>query len=147
MSTKYIQPGDIIDIVAGSALASDDVVVLVNRIAVVQNAIASGATGSVYVEGMFLLAKTTSQAWVQGDPLFWDPSTSKLTNVGTAAIIAGYAPIAAGSADTTGYVVLSPGYKQMPVQADTVAADLAALKVDFNLLLGKLKAAGSMANS
>ena len=36
---------------------------------------------------------------------------------------------------------------QMPLQADIVAADLAALKVDFNLLLGKLKTAGLMASS
>jgi hypothetical protein len=32
-------------------------------------------------------------------------------------------------------------------QADTVAADLAALKVDFNALLAKLKAAGLMASA
>jgi hypothetical protein len=32
-------------------------------------------------------------------------------------------------------------------QADTTAADLAAMKVDFNLLLAKLQAAGVMASS
>lgn len=37
--------------------------------------------------------------------------------------------------------------KKMPVQAATVAADLAALKVDFNALLTKLKAAGLMASA
>ena len=34
--------------------------------------------------------------------------------------------------------------KKMPAQADTTAADLAALKVDFNLLLGKMRTAGRL---
>ena len=43
--------------------------------------------------------------------------------------------------------ILSTESNQMPVQAATVAVDLAALKVDFNALLTKLKAAGLMATS
>jgi hypothetical protein len=37
--------------------------------------------------------------------------------------------------------------KKMPLQADTTAADLTALKADFNALLLKLKNAGLMATS
>jgi hypothetical protein len=37
-----------------------------------------------------------------------------------------------------------PATTVMPNQADSVAADVAALVVDFNLLLDKLKAAGLM---
>lgn len=36
---------------------------------------------------------------------------------------------------------------EMPVQADSVAADVATLKTDFNALLTKLKNAGLMASS
>ena len=36
---------------------------------------------------------------------------------------------------------------QMPLQADSVAADVAALVADFNALLAALKAAGLMASS
>lgn len=36
---------------------------------------------------------------------------------------------------------------QAAAQADTVAADLAALKVDFNALLAKLRTAGVIASS
>lgn len=36
---------------------------------------------------------------------------------------------------------------KQPAQADTTAADLAALKVDFNALLAKLRAAGILATS
>lgn len=44
-------------------------------------------------------------------------------------------PVAATTA-TAGLV------KKMPAQVDTVAVDLAALKVDFNALLAKLRTAG-----
>lgn len=37
--------------------------------------------------------------------------------------------------------------KKQAAQADTTAADLAALKVDFNALLTKLRAAGVIASS
>lgn len=37
--------------------------------------------------------------------------------------------------------------RQATLQADTTAVDLAALKVDFNALLTKLKASGLMASS
>ncbi|MNR22101.1 hypothetical protein D3C85_1390390 [compost metagenome] len=40
-----------------------------------------------------------------------------------------------------------PATTVMPVQADSVAADVATLVTDFNALLAKLKAAGLMASS
>lgn len=49
--------------------------------------------------------------------------------------------------DGTPYVPLEGTTNQMPVQAATTAVDLAALKVDFNALLTKLKNAGLMASS
>ena len=49
--------------------------------------------------------------------------------------------------DGTPFEPLEGTDNQMPLQADTVAADLAALKVDFNALLTKLKNAGLMASS
>ena len=45
--------------------------------------------------------------------------------------------------DSTGAPL--PTQKQAAHQADTVAADLTALKADFNALLAKLQASGQMA--
>lgn len=42
---------------------------------------------------------------------------------------------------------LVPATTQMPHQADTTAADLTAMKADFNTLLAKLQTAGLMASS
>lgn len=49
--------------------------------------------------------------------------------------------------DGTPFTALSEEANQAAFQADTVAADLAALKVDFNALLDKLQAAGLMASA
>lgn len=47
--------------------------------------------------------------------------------------------------DLPGVAAAVSGFAQAAHQADTVAADLAALKVDFNALLAKLQAAALMA--
>lgn len=67
------------------------------------------------------------------------------TVVSQATIAKSQAPvqIALFKSDGTPYPIIT----KMPLQADTVAADLAALKVDFNLLLGKLKTAGLMSTT
>jgi predicted RecA/RadA family phage recombinase len=149
MSIKYVQPGERINYSnSGSAITSGSVVVLGDRIGVAEVDIAATTgTGSVQLEGVFTLDKTTSQAWAQGDKLFWVTSTSKLSTTATGNIPAGYCFEAAGSSDTTGKIKLFPQPKQMPVQAASVAADAAGAVVDLNLLIAKLKAAGFMANS
>lgn len=58
---------------------------------------------------------------------------------------ASFEPVQLDLFDESGVALVAP--KQMPLQADTTAADLAALKVDFNDLLTKLKNAGLMATS
>lgn len=50
---------------------------------------------------------------------------------------AGMEPIALVNADGTSATI-----QKQAAQADTTAADLAALKVDFNALLAKLRSAG-----
>jgi len=110
MTNKYVQPGDIIDWVngTGSAVVSGQPVVIGKQqmgIALVD--IASLATGSVAKEGVFQLAKNTSQAVTQGQRLFWNASTSKVDNAATInTYFIGFAFAAQGSADTTVLVAL-----------------------------------------
>lgn len=56
-----------------------------------------------------------------------------------------FEPVEIDLFNASGVALATP--TQMPLQADTVAADLAALKVDFNALLTKLKNAGLMASA
>lgn len=147
---NHVADGKVVKYVnTGSAIASGAVVAFGSGVGVaVTDIAATTGEGSVQVEGVFLLAKATGTAWVQGDKLYWDASASKFTKTALANTPAGVAYAAAASGDETGYVKLTDNsVGQAVVQAASVAADVATLVTDFNALLTKLKNAGLMANS
>ncbi len=146
---NYIQPGNKIQYTAGGTLASGAIVVIGKRIAILDVALTNGQVGTATLQGVFKLKKATGTAWVQGDKLFYDAGTGELTKTGAGNTPAGSAFSAAASGDAEGEVLLGEVGEagQMPVQAASVAADTAAMVVDFNALLTKLKNAGLMANS
>lgn len=83
MAKNYIKPGEVIDYVNGTGVAilSGAPVVIGNQqmgIALVDIAIA--ATGSVAKEGVFSLAKNTSDAVTQGQMLWWDATAKEVIN-------------------------------------------------------------------
>lgn len=124
----------------------------------------------LHTEGVFTLVKTTSQVWALGELLYWDPATSKFTNVPGELTAYGVVAKAAGSADTTGNVKLSGGapHSHGPLaqqaaiantaaaaaatagaatpsaaQVDTgIATAVAPLVVSINDILAKLRLAG-----
>jgi predicted RecA/RadA family phage recombinase len=147
--TNYKQPGDIMEYSNSStAISSGDPVVIGNRLGVaITDIAATTGVGSVQMVGVFQLDKDADESFTQGDALFYDASDSTLTKTATGNTWAGYAFEGAETSATSCRVKLEPSPKQMPVQDASVAADTAAMVVDFNLLLGKLKAAGYMANS
>lgn len=71
----------------------------------------AGATVSFSQFGVFSgMPKTVGQAWTVGQKLYWDPATSKFTNVVGALSLVATATKAAAVADTTGELVLVSGY-------------------------------------
>lgn len=50
--------------------------------------------------------KTSGQAWVEGEDLFWDPATGKFTNVAGSLIRVAEVSVAAASGATVGVVIL-----------------------------------------
>src|SRR4051812_27543457 len=62
---------------------------------------AEAAYFTAAVGGKWTLPKTSSQAWTEGQKLYWDDSTKKLTSAGTAGPLAGVAAAIALSAATT----------------------------------------------
>ena len=101
MTNKYVQPGDVIDYTAGSAIASGQVVVMGVRVGVALAAIAAGATGPVQVTGVFTIAKLSSDVVAQGALLYWDNGNSRLTTTVGSNVLAGYATAAAGNGVAT----------------------------------------------
>lgn len=136
MASNYIQPGDIIDWTnsTGSAVASGDPVVVGKQqmgIALVD--IANAASGSVALEGVYQLAKNTSQAITQGQRVFWNASTSKVDNIATInTYFLGYAVAAQGSSDTTVNVLLAEFQEEGPRVLTLAATGAQTLNVgDF----------------
>ena len=77
MTSTYVQPGDTIDVVAGSAISSGDVVKVGQVLGVALADIANGATGSVAVRGVFTCPKVTAAVIAAGESLTWDVSAGK----------------------------------------------------------------------
>lgn len=58
-------------------------------------------------EGVFALAKTTSQAWTEGQPAYWDVANAKASTNPEAGLPIGVITAAAGADDTSGNVRLN----------------------------------------
>lgn len=68
---------------------------------------AEAAQFAAKVTGVFTgLAKTTGEAWVEGQKLYWVTGTSKFSTTSGGNTLVGTAAAAAASADTTGDVRL-----------------------------------------
>jgi len=80
----YLNPGPI-------PIQYDSVVNLQTRIAIAAERIAVGATGSLYVAGVFELPAVANAAFAVGDTLYWDPVAGVLTAVAVGNIPAGWA--------------------------------------------------------
>ena len=101
MTTKFVQPGEVIDYTAGANIASGQVVLMGARIGVALKAIANGETGPVQVTGVFNIAKLSTDNMAQGALLYWDNTNSRLTTTASGNTLAGFAAAAAGASTTS----------------------------------------------
>ena len=101
MTTKFVQPGEVINYTAGANIASGQVVLMGVRIGVALTAIANGSTGPVQVTGVFAIAKLSTDVVAQGAALYWDNTNSRLTTTASGNTLAGYATAAAGNGAAT----------------------------------------------
>lgn len=101
MTTKFVQPGEVIDYTAGANIASGQVVLMGARIGVALKAIANGETGPMQVTGVFNIAKLSTDNMAQGALLYWDNTNSRLTTTASGNTLAGFAAAAAAAATTS----------------------------------------------
>lgn len=145
---NFVQPGDSAEYSnSGSAIASGAMVNTGHRIGIAAKAIAATTgTGTVHFSGVYSLSKSTSESVAAGTQLFADTTAQTVTAVPAAGLIpCGVAHEAAATSDTTVNVRLTSQPKRAAGQADFAGADLAAVKVELNALLAKLRAAGIIA--
>jgi predicted RecA/RadA family phage recombinase len=160
VAQNFIQPGDVIDYTAGGTITSGDVLFsgILPGIALI-----SGVSGDIIpmqIRGVFQVDKTTSLVISQGDKLYFNTGTKKVTKTNTDKYI-GVAVTAEISAATTVQVLLTPDTNAVTNQAAVVAANATAngsdaattqalansLKTTVNNILTELKAAGLMASA
>lgn len=101
MTTKFVQPGDVIDYTAGANIVSGQVVLIGARIGVALRDIANGKVGSMAMTGVFTIAKLSTDVVAAGALLYWDNGNSRLTVTSAGNTLAGYAVAAAGNGATT----------------------------------------------
>lgn len=117
MATNLQQPGNVITWTnsTGSDVAAGDVVKLSHTLGVAAVDIANGASGSVYVEGVFSgVPKVSAAVFAQGEKLIWDVSVSKFDDAAATPasgdVTGGaIAWVAGANNETTCTIKLTPG--------------------------------------
>jgi predicted RecA/RadA family phage recombinase len=107
MSTTYQQPGHSLDLIAPTGGVTTGVPLLIGALFVVPNVTAAQTlpfTGMVV--GVHSYTKTASQAWVQGQAIYWNTSTAAFSSDPSTGPYVGVAveAVAGGAGDTTGKV-------------------------------------------
>lgn len=101
MTTKFVQPGEVIDYTAGANKTSGQPVLIGTRLGVCLADIDNGSTGPVAMSGVYTVTKLTTDVVTQGAALYWDNTNSRLTTTASGNTYAGYAFAAAGNGVTT----------------------------------------------
>lgn len=107
---NYLQAGENVTLSSSPEAADSGEFLVSGALSGVAQAAADSAAAVVLKrKGVFELPKTTSEAWTQGQPLYWNASTKKFTTTAGANTRRGVAWAAADAADTTGEVLLDGG--------------------------------------
>lgn len=122
MATNYVQPGEDLDLTAPTGGVTSGVGVLIGRLFAVAKLTAAAAAAFVGgTRGVWSLAKTSAQAWVAGDVIYWDNTNKRADNVPTAGFRRiGVAVADAANPSSTGKVRLDPFIG--PLQGDAAPA-------------------------
>jgi len=94
------QEGDAVDYTPSGAVAAGQVVVLNSLVGVAKTAIAAGVKGALALEGIFSFMKKVTDTFAVGAPLYWDDTNNYMTSTSAGNTFAGFATVAAASANT-----------------------------------------------
>lgn len=122
---NYLQHGDTLPMTAPSGGVVGGTPYMIGSLfGVAMHDADEAASFEMRLQGVFNLPKTTGQVWAEGDVLYWDAATSKLTKTAGANRRVAVAAAAALTAATVGSALLlaAPGQKIVCGQHTTVAA-------------------------
>lgn len=113
MSRSYIQPGDVLTLVAPANVTAGTGVLVGNQFSIPQETVSSGATFDGYVTGVHSHAKAGTQAWTAGQVVYWDDTNKVFSNAATVGfygqggVFIAVEAVAGGAGDTIGKVRLT----------------------------------------
>lgn len=122
---NFVQEGEILTLAAPYDVTSGKGFQVGSIFAVATYDALSAATVEGMTCGVFDLVKVSTEVWAVGDPIYWDNSNKRCTNVQTTAFLRiGSATAAAANPTATGRVKLGgpPPIRVIGGQATTVAA-------------------------
>lgn len=122
LSAAYIQPGKVLELTAPYQRNGGEGALVGAVFGVAVATVASGVTGGFHTEGVFSLAKTSAQAWAQGQVIYWDNTNKRLDSASTVGPRVGFATAAAANPSSTGTIKLDPS----PNRSGGVASGTAA---------------------
>lgn len=110
MSKNYVQPGKALTVTAPSGgVSSGDVVLLGKLLGIAAHDADGGDPVAIEVEGVFDVAKKSTDVVTVGAILYWDSANSEFTLTSTSNTKAGLAASAAGNGATKVNIKLTPG--------------------------------------
>lgn len=108
MASNYLQPGDVLTLIAPYDVASGGGALVGRLFGVATSTVATGKPGEFKTTGVWLLPKTSAQAWTAGASIFWDNTNKRCDSDATVGPFIGAAVAAADNPSSTGYVQLLP---------------------------------------
>jgi len=101
MATNFKQDGKVLDLTMPYDRTSGQGVLVGKIFGVVLSTAVSGAVAPVQTEGVFNVAKLSTDVVTQGALLYWDNSNKRLTTTSTSNQLVGYATAAADGSTAT----------------------------------------------
>jgi predicted RecA/RadA family phage recombinase len=126
MATNYVQPGDTITLVAPYQRNTGLGAQVGAIFGVALQTVANAVEGEFATKGVWTLAKTSAQAWTQGQKIYWDNSNKRCDSDSTVGMLIGVAAAAAANPSSTADVRLngtSPATSEGPQAAIVALTD------------------------
>lgn len=107
MTATFVQPGDVVELIAPSGGVTRGTAVQIGNIIGVPAVTALvGVSFNLYVKGVFTVSKVSAQAWAEGNSIYWDDGASLFTTVSGGNRFAGIAVAVAANPTSTGLLRL-----------------------------------------
>lgn len=137
MSTKFVHPGNTLDMVAPATITSGVPIKIGSIFGVPQADAASGAQFPLMVTGVHTLAKATGFAPTAGAPAYWDVADAQLNSDTANPCVGCYEALAASGATTANVILFAPTQSDLTAlgaRADALEARKGSIRVPVALV-------------